>query len=728
VKQVVQDLRSRAVSVEEVPAPCCLPRGILVKTAASLISCGTERAMVSLGAKNLFGKALDRPDLVRKFFRRAWRDGLADALSCAQARLETAVALGYSAAGTVLEAGAEAEEFAPGDRVACAGAGYAGHAEINWIPQNLCAKIPPAVDFGDAATAAVCSIALQAVRVADAKLGERVAVIGLGLVGQIIAQILRAAGCTVWGLDPDPDRVRRARELGTDYACENRSWRVSPWAEAIRLGQGMDVVIVSASTRSSEPVELAGEISRDRAVIVIVGDVRVDLPREAYYRKELQVRYSRSYGPGRYDPAYEQRGNDYPYGFVRWTEKRNLEACLDLLAAGKLRVGPLITHRFAVDDARQAYELLTGANEEKYLGILLTYSGMASQTRRAQLPERTLKGACPKIARSKVRIGWIGAGRFSRARLLPALRKIRNVECIGVANATGISACRAARDFGFRYASTDGEDVLNDPEIDAVFIATRHHLHAPFARAALERGKHAFVEKPLCVNETELSELAQAYAKSQTLLSVGFNRRFSPFARECADFFAGRREPLTILYRINAGTLPPNHWIFDPEQGHGRLIGEICHFVDFAAFLADSQPHQVQVWSLSDQNVKGDNLHVHLTLADGSRAEISYVSSGDAALPKERIEVFAQGRTAISHDFSRSFFYHNGRCRSKWALHQDKGHRDELLTFLRAVTDGGRPPIPFESLYAVMLATFRIRESLSRGSPVAVFQSCCASE
>ncbi len=719
MKQAFQDLSSHVVRVEEVPPPRCLPGGILVKTAASLISCGTERAMVALGAKTLFGKALERPDLVARVHRHFRTAGLRDTVATVRARLQTAVALGYSAAGVVLEVGAEAGEFAIGDRVACAGAGYASHAEINWVPKNLCTKVPPGVDFDEASAAAVGSIALQAVRVAEVKLGERVAVIGLGLVGQFVSQILQAAGCVVWGLDPDHDRAALAIKLGANFVCENSRWQENPWAESVNRGQGMDAVIITASTRSSEPVETAGRLARDRGVVVIVGDVRADIPRETYYGKELRVRYSRSYGPGRYDPVYEQRGVDYPYGFVRWTEKRNLQAFLELLAGQKVRVRPLITHRFAIHEAREAYDLLTGKKEDKHLGILLTHCGVDSEPGRVLLPGNKLHRQPNKARPGAIHIGWIGAGSFSRSKLLPALRKIEGAKPVGLANATGISARKAALDFGFRYCTTDASEILNDPDIDAVFIATRHDLHAPLVQSALELGKHVFVEKPMCVNENELNRLAETYAKSQAVLSVGFNRRFSPFARDCKRFFEGRSEPLTILYRINAGVLDHNHWISDPGQGHGRVIGEICHFVDFVIFLASSLPKSVHASPLPGNGSDGEsNLHVQIRLEDGSSGEIFYLSSGDVSVPKERIEVFAEGRTATSDDFARSAFYSRGRCKTTRFFHQDKGHRDELRAFIQSIAKGERAPIPFEELYATTLATFRIRESLSCGTPL----------
>jgi polar amino acid transport system substrate-binding protein len=724
MKQVLQDLRSHEVQVEEVPPPCGLPGGVLVKTVASLISSGTERATIALGGKTLLGKALERPELVRQLFRRLRTSGVADVIATVRARLDTAVALGYSSAGVVLEVGAGAEEFAVGDRVACAGAGHAVHAEVNWVPKNLCVKIPPNVSFESAASVALGAIALQGVRVAEAKLEERVAVIGLGLIGQLVAQILRAAGCVVWGLDPDPERVRLADELGIDFACENRAWEQSPCSALCQRGEGADAVILTAATHSSEPIELAGKLARDRGVVVVLGDVRADIPRELYYKKELQVRYSRSYGPGRYDPEYEERGTDYPYGYVRWTEKRNMEAFLELVAQQKVRVEPLLTHCFSIDEALEAFKLLSGERKERYLGILLAYPRVAPLSNRVALQVPPPPAGATRGTSKAVGVGWIGAGSFSRARLLPSLRKIGGLELLGLANATGSSARGVAKSFGFRYCSTDPEEILNDPEVRAVFIGTRHHLHAPLVVAALEHGKDVFVEKPLCVDEAELNRIADRLTSSRRILSVGFNRRFSPFARECKNFFEGHREPLSIVYRVNAGRLPPTHWIYDPAQGHGRVIGEVCHFIDLVAFLTSSLPTEVQGWPVKGgSDGAEDNLHIQILLADGSRAEILYLSSGDASVPKERIEVYGERRTAISEDFRKAWFYSDNHRRSRSLFSQDKGHGEELRAFIEAVAGGGESPIPFESLRATTLATFRLRESLRCGKALPVCPS-----
>jgi predicted dehydrogenase len=718
MKQLWQDLGTHAIAVDEVPAPGCQPGGVLVRTVVSLISSGTERAIVKLGRMSLLGKALERPDLVKSLFQRLQTTGVSSVVATVRAKLEQAMALGYSAAGEVLEVGEGAQEFHVGQRVACVGASYASHAELIWIPRNLCVQIPENVDYDSASFVALGSIALQGVRVAEVKVGEHVAVLGLGLVGLVTAQILQAAGCTVWGVDPDPDRVALARELGVAFATSNFKFI----SEGNLPGPGgADAVIITAATKSNQPIDLAGQIARDRGVIVVVGDVRVDVPREHYYQKELQVRYSRSYGPGRYDQAYERKGIDYPRGYVRWTEKRNMQAFLDLVAARKIDLIRLVTHRFEIAQAPEAYELLTGKRPAKYMAILIGYSRPGASSRRQELrpspPARTVTNPRP----DKIRIGWIGAGSFSRARLLPALRKLDNLELIGLANATGLSASRVGKSFGFQYCTTDASEVLRDPNIDAVFIGTRHHLHGSMVLAALKSGKHVFVEKPLCVNEQELESISRFYSRSDRILCAGFNRRFSPFARQCRDFFSTGRGPLSFLYRVNAGRLPEGHWAQDPEQGHGRVIGEICHFVDLFAFLSEALPVEVEAWAMGDSNDES-NVHIQVSLADGSKGEILYLACGDVSVPKERLEIFGRGRTAICEDFRKAYFHHLNQCSAKSLFQQDKGYKKEMQCFVDAVAGKAPPPIPFKSLWATTLATFRIRESLLGGGPLAVLQ------
>ncbi len=719
MKQLLQDLKTHKVRIEDVPAPGCLPRGVLVRTRASMISSGTERASVSLTQKSLLGKAMERPDLFRQVVRKAQTSGIRETLSAVKARLDGLIAPGYSSAGIVAEVGAKVDGFSPGDRVACAGSGYASHAEVNWVPTNLCVKIPNGVEFDAASSVAVGSIALQGVRIANARIGDRVVVLGLGLVGLIAAQILKSAGCVVTGIDPDPGRVRLAETVGLDFAYLNSDWPQNAAGAAGLDGPGADVVLVAASTRSAEPTRLAGQLARDRGIVVIVGDVRVDVPREQYYRKELEIRYSRSYGPGRYDPAYEEKGFDYPYGYVRWTEKRNMEAYLGLIASEKVRIDPLITHHFPIGQGLKAYQLLSGQQREPHVGIVLTYHEEADCSRQVFVRADREPSSRTRIAKAEIGIGWIGAGSFSCTKLLPALEKAPGIDLCCVANATGPSARKVAARFGFCSCASDPRVVFDDDEIDAVFITTPHHLHASLITAALKKHKHVFAEKPLCVKRDELRDIEAAYVQSHGSLFVGFNRRYSPFAEQCARFFPSGRGPLTILYRINAGNAPGNHWIRDPDGTHGRVVGEVCHFIDFAQAVTSARPLQVQAWTIGFQTT-GENLQIQARFSDGSVAEISYLSHGDRSLPKEHIEIFGASRVAICEDFRTMRFYSDGSRRTRRLWRQDKGHGAEIRAFLRSIRNGGPPSIEFDSLRATTLATFAIEESLRKGEPVSI--------
>jgi len=719
MKQLLQGLKTHKVHVEDVPAPGCLPRGVLVRTCTSMVSSGTERASVMLTQKSLFGKAMERPDLVRQVIRKARTAGVTGTLSAVKARLDGFIAPGYSSAGIVVEVGAGAGEFSPGDRVACAGSGHASHAEVNWVPTNLCVKIPGGVEFEAASSVAIGSIALQGVRISDVRIGDRVVVIGLGLVGLITAQILKSAGCIVTGIDPDPLRVRLAETLGLDFACLNSDWPQDVAHAAGLEGRGADVVLITASTRSGEPIRLAGQVARDRGIVVVVGDVRVDVPREQYYKKELKIRYSRSYGPGRNDPVYEEKGIDYPYGYVRWTEKRNMEAYLGLIASGKVRIEPLITHRFAIGQGVEAYQLLSGLHDEPYVGIVLTYPERTDFSRQIVVRPERKPSPRPGIPKGEIGIGWIGAGSFSCSKLLPALKRASGIDLRCVANATGPSARKVATRFGFRSCTTDPRVILDDDSVGAVFIATPHHLHASLIIEALKRHKHVYVEKPLCVNRDELRDIEAAYVQSKGILFVGFNRRFSPFAQHCRRFFPSARGPLSILYRINAGTIPANHWIRDPDKGHGRVIGEVCHFIDFVQTGISARPVQVQAWAIGPQSA-GENLHIQVLLSDGSVAEISYLSNGDCGLPKEHIEIFGASKVAICDDFRVMRFYSDGSGRTHRLWRQDKGHESEIRAFMQSIRNGGPPPIEFKSLRATTLATFAIEESLLKGEPVSI--------
>ena len=564
MRQVVQHMRSGKLTVEDVPSPTVQAGGLLVATRASLISAGTERSTVEVAKKSLVGKAMDRPDLVRKVVQKVQKDGLLDTARMVSARLDAPAALGYSCAGIVLEVGEGVTGFAVGDRVACAGQNYASHAEVVFVPQNLCVKVPDSVTFEDAAYVTVGAIALQGVRQADPKLGDIVAVIGLGLVGQITVQLLRANGCRVLAADPDAAKQDLAREHGAEQAVAPDA--LAAVAAAATEGHGVDAVLIAASTKESGPVEQAGEIARKKGRVVVVGAVGMTLPREPYYLKELELRLSTSYGPGRYDLEYEEKGRDYPYGYVRWTERRNMAAFIQLIAEGRMNVGALTRYRVPIARAEEAYARILGSSDSP-LGVLLTYGEDGAE------PARTAVTLRRDAHVSRVRIGLIGAGSHVKDALLPALKKAGDAEIVSVCTQRGINAKALAARVGASACTTDYRDVLQDEAVNAVVVGTRHNLHAELVLAALRAGKHVFVEKPLCLTGEELEEITALYAekaKAGLRLAVGFNRRFSPHFDKAKAFLAGRRNPLVMIYRVNAGGLPPDHWTQDPEVGGGR--------------------------------------------------------------------------------------------------------------------------------------------------------------
>jgi predicted dehydrogenase/threonine dehydrogenase-like Zn-dependent dehydrogenase len=716
MKQVIQDVRSGKTSVTEVPVPVPAPGMALVRTAASLVSAGTERAVVEFAAKTLLGKARSRPDLVRQVLEKVRREGLMTTFEAVQNRLDQPMPLGYSSAGTVVAVGDGLQGFRVGDRVACAGGGYAVHAEFAVVPQNLLAHLPEGVDFEAGAFATLGAIALHGFRLAEAQLGDRVVVIGLGLLGLLSVGLARAAGCSVLGIDLDPERVGRAKNLGAEAVANPEAEEA---AAAFSQGLGCDVVLICADTQSNETVELAGAIARDRARVVAVGAVGMDIPRRTYYQKELQFIVSRSYGPGRYDPLYEEAGIDYPPEYVRWTEGRNLDAFLETLAEGAFDATSLISHRFDIGHAADAYELITGETKESFLGVLLTYP----QEKDVDSIVRQVELAQPKITPSaRVRLGAIGAGNFATAVLFPALRKVKGVERIGLVTASGLTGTQVGKRFGFHYASTDVNEVLEDEKINTVAILTRHNLHAAQVIAALKAGKHVFCEKPLALRRDELREIMQALGQSDRLLTVGFNRRFSPFALRIKIFFDVVSRPLAMHYRINAGNLPPDHWLHDAEQGGGRIIGEACHFIDFLTFLIGSPPVQVSATGIpDDRRYREDNVIITLEFPDGSLGTVSYLAAGDRAFPKERVEVIGGGRVAVLDDFRRVETVHNGRRKVNHAwLRQDKGHRQEWEAFAKAIAVGGPPPIPYEHLVGVSLSSIAAVEALRSRTTVKI--------
>ncbi len=691
MKQVLQNLRSGETSVEDVPVPAPRPGSVLVQTAASLVSAGTERMLVAFAEKSLLGKARSRPDLVRQVLDKARREGMLTTVEAAFNRLDQPMALGYSSAGTIRALGAGVQGLHEGQRVACAGGNYAVHAEYGVAPVNLVTPLPDEVDFEAGAFVTLGAIALHGFRLAEAQLGERVAVIGLGLLGLLSVGIARAAGCVVLGIDVDPARVALARLMGAEAVLRNQAVEA---AASFSRGRGCDEILICADTPSADPVELAGAIARDRGRVVAVGAVGLQLPRKVYYEKELAFINSRSYGPGRYDPGYEEGGRDYPIGYVRWTEGRNLEAFVELLAKRSLDISPLITHRFPIEQAPEAYELITGKKKEAFLGVLLKYpvdSAVSASASSVTDPKAGLQPPArvqSTLTGAPVKLGVLGAGNFAAAVMLPAVKKTSGVELVGVVSASGLSAEHATNKFGFRYAGSDAGQIINDPGVNTVAILTRHHLHADQARAALAAGKHVFCEKPLALDSQQLSAVQEQLAPaSEALLMVGFNRRFAPLAVQLKAFVDQRKEPLAAHYRVNAGYIPLNHWVHDPEQGGGRIIGEGCHFIDFLAFLVGAAPSSVTSLGLPDAGrYREDNVVMTFTFPDGSLGTVSYLANGDKSFPKERVEVLCGGRAAVLEDYRSLELVQDGRRRVvRSRLRQDKGHAAEWQAFAAAI-------------------------------------------
>jgi predicted dehydrogenase len=713
MRQLIQSYRTGEMKVEDVPYPASRPGGVVVRTVRSLVSAGTEKMIVDLARKSLLAKARARPDLVRKVINTARKQGLANTFQKVRTKLDTPIPLGYSSAGIVVEVGENVHEYRVGDRVACAGAGYANHAEYNYVPRNLLARLPDGVSMEAGAFATVAAIALQGVRQTAPTLGERVAVLGLGLIGQLSVQLLRANGCRVLGFDPNEARVRLALELGANAAA---SADLEAAAERFSDGEGLDAVIVAASTPSSAPLEQAGEISRLRGRVVVVGLVGMEVPRSLYYRKELDLRMSMSYGPGRYDPDFEERGFDYPIAHVRWSEQRNLQAVLDLMSDARLRVERLVTHRYAIDLACDAYDLISRGTEP-YLGVLLEYG---ADDAKPDPGERSLQlGAAPK-ARDTLGIGVIGAGGFAQSVLLPALKAAGGIEPIAIASAGGATARRIGEQYGFRVATSSADEVTSLPDVDVVFVLTRHDLHAPLVIEALRAGKHVFTEKPLALRNEDLDEIARAREAGPGDVMVGFNRRFAPAVARIVEHFADRREPLTMIYRVNAGFIPGGHWVHDPVEGGGRILGEACHFVDLLHHLAGAPPVRVFAEGIAGGGkYRGDdNVAATIRFADGSVASLVYTASGDDRLPKEHLEVYGEASVAVLDDFRSLQLVRGGRVKTDRLANQDKGFAEEMRRLLAAIRAAGPMPIPFEQALASSRATIALVESLRTGRPV----------
>ena len=714
--QVLQDVKSRRLELADVPPPAVRPGWVRIRTAASLISAGTEKTLIDLGQKSLLGKAQARPDLVRKVLEKARKEGWKSTLQNVRSRLERPMPLGYSASGIVEAVGEGVAGLRVGDRVAAAGAGYANHAEVIAVPRNLTAPVPDPVGLEEAAYGTVAAIAMQGVRIASPRLGERVVVVGLGLIGLIAAQLLRANGCRVLGIDLSPVRVEQARALGIDEAVAAEGNEAVAAAERFTGGRGADHTLIAAATASNAPIELAGAVTRRKGRVTVVGSVGLDVPRDLYYKKELSVHLSMSYGPGRYDPSYEEGGIDYPYDYVRWTEQRNLEAALDLMARRSLDVRPLTTHRFPIERALEAYDLIQDS-DTSYLGVLLLYDPEKAQPAVVRAPRRREEPA------ERLGVGFVGAGQYASLMLLPHVAAADRARLTGLVTAGGLTASQQMEKHGFAWAATDPGALFDDPETDCVFIATRHRTHAELTVGALEAGKHVFVEKPLCVDEGQLERVAGAYdranAERPTGLMVGLNRRFSPTAQSLKERIP-EGAVLEMLYRVNAGPISTDTWLHEPEEGGGMLIGEMCHFVDVFTYLCGERP--VEVFARSARvdradRADADNLTLVVSYDGGSLGTLVYSTLGDKAMPKERLDVFGAGMTAVLDDFRVVESARHGRRRRSLRRGQDKGQAAQVVETLRAFREEGQGPIAIDVLIDTMRVIFAARRSLRTGRP-----------
>ena len=709
MKQVLQNMKTGALRVAEVPAPALRRGGVVMRTVASCISAGTERNIMDFARKSYLEKARARPDLVRQVLDKVRKEGLAPTYKAVMSRLDVETALGYSCAGVVLEAGPEADGFAVGDRVACAGMGFASHAEVNYVPKNLVVRIPDGVSFEEASYATIGAIAMQGVRTLEITLGEHVVVIGLGIIGLLAMQIVEAAGGRAIGVDLDPRKVELARKLGFDRVIV-RTNDVEQAVQGWTRGVGADCVLVAATAPSNDPLVLAVALCRKRARIAMLGTVPLEVPHKPFYEKELQLRMSTSYGPGRYDPVYELDGVDYPLPYVRWTERRNLESFLDLVAEKKVNVAAMTTHRFAIDAAPDAYALLEGkADGTDPLGVLFTFPmHEAPLQRRIELP---VKKAAP--TGRNVRVGVIGAGPFTRGVLLPAVAAAPGVVFQGIATASGMSGESLGKSHGFHYATTDFKELLADADIDLVVIATQHRQHAGMVVAALEAGKHVFVEKPMCVNREELDRIRAAHEASGRILHVGFNRRFAPHVQAMRAHFASTEEPLYSIYRINAGYAPPGSVV---HREGGRIIGEGCHFLDTLVYLTGARIAHLSAVSLRAGNaalVDEDSVAITVQHEGGHVSTIHYLARGNGLVPKERIEVHGGLRSAVLDDFSTLRLYSGSNIQTQRSLVQNKGHREQLRCLVEAVRAGGQAPVAFDDLAHVTEASFQAADQVA---------------
>lgn len=757
MKILAQNYKNGELEMLEVPMMTSI-KGLLVKTVTSLVSVSTEKTLIEVAPKSLLEKALAWAEGVKQVIDKIKTEGLKEAWHQSQYRVDTSVPLGFSCAGIVANSGTDisATGFSLGDRVACWGSGHASHAEFNVVTPNLCVRIPENVSFEDASYVALGGIALEAVRLAKVELGCRVGVIGLGLLGQLAVQILRAAGCHVFGVDVVPERCDRAYRNGAEAVGLIGSTDPVTFAQEFSNFEGLDAVIIFASVDSNEPLIQAASMCRERGKIVAGGLVRLNIPRELFYKKELEFAVSRAWGPGMYDPDYEERGLKYPLAYARWTAQRNMEEFLTMVSLGSVKLDTITTHRFPFEKALEAYQMILGRDIDA-VGVVLNYDPNAEiQTQRMMARERvshqesvSVSGRFKKWLTSKkhlfsknkqvttipktdtdiktitdtvpIGVGLIGAGSFARETILPELKRIKGLAYSGVVTATGLSGQHIAKKYKFDYATTDYHALLADPNGKLVFILTRHDSHGPLTCEALKAGKAVFVEKPLCITKDQLTNIIAAYNSSRSsFLMVGLNRRFAPLTKQCINFLGPSRFASVVQIRCNAGFIPPESWVHQRDEGGGRIIGEVCHFVDLAQAITGGLPQRVFASATESPQSLRDNLAISLKMDNGAVASITYAANGDKSFPQEEVQVFAGGTVCVIDNFRTIRFSAAGKKTVHRGLRVDRGHREEIQSTLAALALDEPSPIEFKSLVATTLTTFAIEDSLSTGEAVEI--------
>ncbi|MBL6729989.1 MAG: bi-domain-containing oxidoreductase [Bacteroidia bacterium] len=700
MKQLTQNLKDGEMELLDIPTPMVQKNTLLVKNFYSAISAGTEGRSVRDARLGYIGKAKARPKEFKQVLNTVMKMGIRQTYSLVMNKLNAPSPLGYSSVGEVLEVGEGVENFKVGDIVACGGQG-AVHAEVVSVLENLCVKIPDSVDLRYAAFTTIASIVIQGVRQSEVRLGEYCVIIGLGLLGQIAVQILNAAGVRTIGVDIDPSKVELAKKNGIDLAIHRDHEGIEEQIVNYCGGFGADAVIITAATSSNDPVNLAGAVSRKKGKVISVGRVSTDFNRDIYYNKELDLRMSCSYGPGRYDTEYEEKGHDYPVGYVRWTENRNMQAYVDLLAQNKIDLSTIITHDFGFKNAKKAYDIITN-DSEPYLGMILKYDHENVKTKKViNFGEASVK------KNENLSVGFIGAGSFAQKFLIPNVQRKSNL--VSVATKSGNNATNVARKYDFKNATCDGSEVINNEDINTIFIATRHDSHAKYVKEAIKANKNVFVEKPLCLTEEELEEISEEYSRRQTHLMVGFNRRFAPQIKEITKVL-GFDSVKTINYRVNLGPIDSDHWTQDKEIGGGRVIGEVCHFIDLCMFLANSKPDTLSAFAVEDPLKLNNTLSLIIRFKNGSIANINYYANGNEALDKEYLEVHSNGISCVLNDYQKLVIY--GKKKRKMKSNMDKGHAEEISRFLECIKKGEETPISFEDIYWTTKMTFDVLTSI----------------